>query len=227
MSPAEIDALRLSLAIGLRSVIFSLPLAVAVAWLLVRPRFPGRVLFDALVHLPLVLPPVMVGYLLLLLLGARGPVGHWLAVHFGVHLPFTTAGAAIATAVMTFPLMVRAVRLALEGVDHRLADMARTLGAGRLDAFLTVTLPLLAPGVVAGATTAYVASLGEFGAVITFAGNIPGETQTLPIALYAALQAPDGDALAAHLAMLSLALGTFGLLAAEFLNRRIRDRLRG
>jgi molybdate transport system permease protein len=227
MSPAEFDALRLSLAIGLRSVVFSLPLAVGVAWLLVRPRFPGRVLFDALVHLPLVLPPVMVGYLLLLLLGARGPLGHWLALHFGIHLPFTTTGAAIATAVMTFPLMVRAVRLALEGVDHRLADMARTLGAGRLDAFLTVTLPLLAPGVVAGATTAYVASLGEFGAVITFAGNIPGETQTLPIALYAALQAPDGDALAAHLAMLSLALGTFGLLAAEFLNRRIRDRLRG
>jgi len=148
-------------------------------------------------------------------------------VHFGVHLPFTTTGAAIATAVMTFPLMVRAVRLALEGMDGRLLDMARTLGARPMDRFFRVMVPLIAPGILAGAVTAYVASLGEFGAVITFAGNVPGETQTLPIALYAALQSPDGDATATRLAALSLALGAGGLLAAEWLNRSIRKRLRG
>ena len=207
MSEAELQALTLSLAVALRSVLFSLPWAIAVAWLLTRRRFPGRTLLDAFIHLPMVLPPVMVGYVLLLLFGVRGPVGGWLQQHLGVRLPFTTAGAALATAVMAFPLMVRSIRLALDNVDRGLEDAARTLGAGAVDRFLSVTLPLMAPGILAGAVTAFVASLGEFGAVITFAGNIPGETRTLPIALYSALQSPNGDATAVRIALMSFALG--------------------
>ena len=219
---AELDALRLSLEVATRSVAFSLPLAVLVAWTLTRARFPGRTLFDAFVHLPLVLPPVAVGYVLLLLLGARAPLGRWLQVHFGIQLPFTTAGAALATAVMTFPLMVRAIRLSLENVDRGLEAAARTLGARPLDRFLTITLPLMLPGILAGAVTAFAAGLGEFGAVITFAANIPGVTRTLPLALYTAMQSPDGDPLALRLAILSFVLGLAGLLAAEVLVRRVR-----
>jgi molybdate transport system permease protein len=219
---AELDALRLSLEVATRSVGFSLPLAVLAAWILTRVRFPGRTLFDAFVHLPLVLPPVAVGYVLLLLLGTRAPVGGWLHAHFGIELPFTTAGAALATAVMTFPLMVRAIRLSLENVDRGLEAAARTLGAGALDRFVSITLPLMLPGILAGAVTAFAAGLGEFGAVITFAANIPGVTRTLPLALYTAMQSPDGDALALRLAILSFALGLTGLLAAEMLVRRVR-----
>jgi molybdate transport system permease protein len=226
-SSPEFEALRLSLSVALRSVAFSLPVALALAWLLTRRRFPGRALLDTLVHLPLVLPPVMIGYLLLLFLGLRGPGGSWLYAHFGLRLPFTMAGAALATAVMTLPLMVRAIRLALEQVDTGLEQAARTLGASPLDAFCTITLPLMAPGVLAGLVTAYVASLGEFGAVITFAGNIPGETRTLPIALYAALQTPGGDALALRIAGLSFLLGAAGLLASEWLARHLRARRAG
>jgi molybdate transport system permease protein len=225
VSAAELEALRLSLEVATRSVVFSLPLAVLVAWILTRTRFPGRTLFDAFVHLPLVLPPVAVGYVLLLLLGARAPLGAWLYLHFGIRLPFTTAGAALATAVMTFPLMVRAMRLSLENVDRGLEAAARTLGAGPLDRFFSVTLPLMLPGILAGAVTAFAAGLGEFGAVITFAANIPGATRTLPLALYTAMQSPDGDPLALRLAILSFALGLAGLLAAEFLVRRVRRRL--
>ncbi|MBS0364770.1 MAG: molybdate ABC transporter permease subunit [Proteobacteria bacterium] len=225
LTPEVTQALRLSLAVALRSVLFSLPLAVSAALLLSRARFPGRTLLDALVHLPLVLPPVAVGYVLLLLFGARGPLGGWLAQHLGVHLAFTTAGAALATAVMTFPLMVRAVRVSLEHLDTGLEQAARTLGAGPLDRFFTVTLPLLAPGILAGAVTAFAAGLGEFGAVITFASNIPGVTRTLPLALYTAMQSPQGDALALRLAILSLALGLAGLLLAELLVRAVRRRL--
>src|SRR5215831_9360684 len=219
---AELDALRLSLEVALRSVAFSLPLAVLIAWLLTRTRFPGRTLFDAFVHLPLVLPPVAVGYALLLLLGVRGPIGGWLRSHFGIELPFTTAGAALATAVMTFPLLVRAIRLSLEHVDPGLEEAARTLGAGPLDRFASVTLPLMLPGILAGAVTAFAAGLGEFGAVITFASNVPGVTRTLPLALYTAMQSPGGDALALRLAILSFALGILGLLASELLVRRVR-----
>ena len=225
LGAAEREALLLSLGVALRSVALSLPLAIGVAWLLTRRRFLGRTLLDALVHLPLVLPPVVVGYGLLLLFGARGPVGGWLERELGVQLVFTRAGASLATAVMSFPLIVRAVRISLESVDRGLEAAARTLGAGPLDRFATVTLPLIAPGILAGAITAFAAGLGEFGAVITFASNIPGETRTLPLALYAALQTPGGDALAARLAGLSFALGLAGLLASEALSRWTQLRL--
>ena len=224
---AELEALRLSLEVAVRSVGFSLPLAVLAAWILTRARFPGRLLLDAFVHLPLVLPPVAVGYVLLLLFGARGPLGAWLRTSFGIQLAFTTAGAALATAVMTFPLMVRAIRLSLENVDRGLEEAARTLGAAPLDRFVSITLPLMLPGILAGAVTAFAAGLGEFGAVITFASNVPGVTRTLPLALYTAMQSPGGDALALRLALLSFALGLLGLLAAELLVRRVRRYLGG
>ena len=222
LGDTELSALRQSLAVATRSVGFSLLPAIAIAWLLTRRRFPGRTLLDAFVHLPLVLPPVVVGYLLLLLLGARGPIGQLLDDYLGIRLVFSTTGAALATAVMSFPLMVRAMRLALEGVDTGLEQAARTLGAGPWDRFLTITLPLMLPGVLAGAVTAFAAGLGEFGAVITFVSNIPGETRTLPLALYSALQSPDGDALAARLALLSFSLGLAGLIASELLARGLR-----
>ncbi len=208
-----------------RSVAIGLPVAVVLAWVLARCRFPGRAALDALVHLPMVLPPVVVGWLLLLLLGVRGPVGAWLNDWFGVRLVFTTAGAAIACAAMALPLMVRAVRLSIEAIDPGLEQAARTLGAGRLDRLLTITLPLALPGVLSGAIVGYVASLGEFGAVITFAANIPGETQTLPLAIYAALQTPDGEATAAKLALVSILLAVAGLAAAEWAGRRARAAL--
>lgn len=224
-SSAEIDALRLSLEVAARSVGFSLPLAILAAWLLTRVRFPGRPALDALVHLPLVLPPVAVGYMLLVLFGLHGVIGGWLHRHLNIQLAFTTAGAALATAVMTFPLMVRAIRIALENVDRGLEDAARTLGAGPWDRFFTITLPLMLPGILAGTVTAFAAGLGEFGAVITFTSNIPGVTRTLPLALYTAIQSPNGDTVALRLAMLSIILGLVGLLAAEVLARRVRHLL--
>lgn len=225
LSPAESEALWLSLSVAVRAVVINLPFAVLVAWLLTRTRFAGRTLFDVFVHLPLVLPPVVVGYLLLVLFGVRGPIGAWLHENFGIQLAFTSNGAALATAVMSFPLVVRAIRISLENVDSRLEEAARTLGAGAIDRFTSITLPLIAPGILAGAVTAFAAGLGEFGAVITFAANVPGETRTLPLALYTALQTPDGDALAARLALLSVSLGFAGLLASELLSRALRRRL--
>jgi molybdate transport system permease protein len=222
LTDMEWQALWLSLAVASRSVLFSLPVALAIAWLLTRGRFPGRSILDAFVHLPLVLPPVAVGYLLLVLFGARGPIGGWLEAQFGVQLVFSRSGAALATAVMSFPLMVRAIRVSLEHIDPGLEAAARTLGAGPIDRLLTITLPLMLPGVLAGAVTAFAASLGEFGAVITFVSNIPGETRTLPLALYTALQMPGGDAVAARLALMSFALGFAGLALAEVLARRFR-----
>jgi molybdate transport system permease protein len=222
LAPNESEALRLSLAVAARSVIFSLPLAIGLAWLLSRSRFVGRTLLDALVHLPLVLPPVVVGYILLLVFGTRGVVGAWLQHAFGIELVFTRNGAALATAVMSFPLMIRAMRISLENVDRGLEDAARTLGAGAIDRFITITLPLMLPGVLAGAITAFSAALGEFGAVITFVSNIPGETRTLPLALYTALQSPGGEHAAARLASLSFGLGLSGLLLSEWLTRRVR-----
>jgi molybdate transport system permease protein len=225
VTAVEWEALRLSLVVAGRSVLFSLPFAVLIAWLLTRRRFVGRTVLDAFVHLPLVLPPVAVGYLLLVLFGRRGPVGGWLDRAFDIQLVFTTAGAALATAVMSFPLMVRSIRISLESVDRRLEEAARTLGAGPLDRFASVTLPLMLPGVLAGAVTAFAAGLGEFGAVITFVSNIPGETRTLPLALYTAIQSPGGDAVAARLALISFVLGLGGLVLAEGLSRRLRHAL--
>lgn len=221
-SADETEALQLSLSVALRSVLVSLPLALLIAWLLTRRRFLGRTLLDAFVHLPLVLPPVMVGYVLLLLLGSRGPIGGWLQRSFGIQLIFTRNGAAVATAVMSFPLMVRAMRLSLENVERGLEEAARTLGAGALDRFATITLPLMLPGLIAGAVTAFSAALGEFGAVITFVSNIPGETRTLPLALYSALQTPGGEQAAARLAVISFVLGLSGLLLSEWFARRVR-----
>jgi len=222
LTPDEWQAVRLSLVVAGRSVLFGLPLAVLAALAIARGRFPGRALLDAVVHLPLVLPPVVVGWGLLLLFGVRGPVGAWLQDWFGVRLVFTTAGAALATAVMAFPLMVRAIRLSLEGVDPGLEAAARTLGAGPVDRFVTVTLPLMAPGILAGAVIAFAAGLGEFGAVITFASSIPGQTQTLPLAIYAATQVPGGEATAAKLSLVSFTLAIAGLLLSEVIARRMR-----
>ena len=221
LTPDEWEAVRLSLRVAGLSVLCGLPLAVLAALVIARGRFPGRALLDAAVHLPLVLPPVVVGWGLLMLLGVRGPVGALLQDWFGVRLVFTTGGAALATGVMAFPLMVRAVRLSLEGVDTKLEAAARTLGAGRLDRFLTVTLPLMAPGILSGAVVAFAAGLGEFGAVITFASSIPGQTQTLPLAIYAATQVPGGETTAAKLSLVSFTLAILGLLLSDLVGRRM------
>jgi len=222
LTPEEWEAVRLSLAVATRAVTFGLPFAVLAAWLLARCRFPGRPLLDALVHLPLVLPPVVVGWLLLLTFGVRGPAGRVLHDWFGLRLVFTAEGAALACAVMSFPLMVRAIRLSLEGVDRGLEEAARTLGAGAFDRFATVTLPLMAPGILAGAVTAFAASLGEFGAVITFAANVPGETQTLPLAIYSALQTAGGEDVAARLSLVAIMLALAGLVLGDWIGRRLR-----
>jgi molybdate transport system permease protein len=211
--------------VAARAVGFGLPLAVLAAWLLARGRFPGRPLLNALVHLPLVLPPVVTGWLLLIVFGVRGPLGALLYQWFGLRLAFTTAGASLACAVMTFPVMVRAIRLSLESADRGLEEAARSLGAGRLDRLVTITLPLASPGILVGGIVAYATCLGEFGAVITFAANIPGQTQTLPLAIYAALQVPGGEAKAAQLSMISLTLAVAGLLLSEWFARRLNTRL--
>lgn len=214
--------LGLSLEVAAIATAASLVPAVAVAWLLARGRFPGRTLLDALVHAPLVLPPVVVGYFLLLLFGAQGVFGRWLLEHAGLRLAFTESGAALAGAVMGFPLLVRSVRLGLEAVDRGLETAARTLGASRVDAFVTVTLPLMLPGILAGLVLSFAACLGEFGATITFAANIPGETRTLTLAIYTALQTPGGEAVAARLVAVSLGLAVGALAIAEWSNRRLR-----
>lgn len=225
LSPAEWQAVWLTLDVSARATVFGLPVALGLAFLLARFRFPGRALLDAAAHLPLVLPPVVVGWLLLLLFGLHGPVGAWLHAWFGVRLVFTTAGAVLACAVMIFPLMLRTIRLSVEAVDPGLEQAARTLGAGAWDRFFTITLPLAAPGVLVGAIVGFAASLGEFGAVITFAANIPGETQTLPLAIYSALQAPGGEATAARLSLISVALAVAFLVTAELAGKRLRARI--
>jgi molybdate transport system permease protein len=225
LSPEEWVAVRLTLVVAARAVGFALPLAVVMAWVLTRYRFPGRSLLSALVHLPLALPPVVTGWLLLILFGIRGPIGSLLFNWFDIRLVFTTAGACLACAVMTFPVMVRAVRLSLEAVDPGMEQAARTLGAGRLDRLINVTLPLASPGILVGGIVGYATCLGEFGAVITFAANIPGQTQTLPLAIYAALQVPGGEAKAAELSMVSLTLALIGLLLSDWVARRLNAAL--
>jgi molybdate transport system permease protein len=223
----EIEAVRLSLRVAFWSVAGSLPLGVFVAWLLARKRFPGKALLDGLVHLPLVVPPVVVGFGLLVLFGRRGPIGGWLYDTFGITLIFTWKGAALAAAVMAFPLMVRAMRLSLEAVDQRLEAAARTLGAGPLDAFFTISLPLMAPGILAGIVLAFARSLGEFGATITFVSNIPGQTRTIPVAIYTLTQTPDGDVAALRLSVIAVLLALLALIASELLSRRIDSYIRG
>ena len=227
ITPLEIEAIGLSLRVALWAVLWSLPLGIATAWLLARCDFFGKTLLNGVVHLPLILPPVAVGYLLLILLGRRGPVGGWLFDVFGVTVAFTWKGAAIASAVMAFPLMVRAIRLSLEGVDYRLEEAARTLGAGRAWVFLSVTLPLIAPGILTGTILCFARSLGEFGATITFVSNIAGETRTLPLALFTLTQTPDGELGALRLMIISVVLALVALIASEVLARRISARIGG
>ena len=214
------DIVKLSLKVSVVAVLGVTPLAFSFAWILARGRFFGRVALDALVHLPLVLPPVVTGWLLLLAFGTQGFAGRWLGT-LGITLMFRWTGAALASAVMALPLMVRAMRLSIEAVDGRLESAARTLGASRLRVFFTITLPLAMPGVLAGLVLGFARSLGEFGATITFVSNIPGQTQTLPLAIYAALQVPGGEDVVTHLALLSVALSLGALLVSEILTRRI------
>ncbi len=227
LTPLETEALGLSLRVSLWSVATSLPFGLLMAWLLARRDFFGKNLLNGLVHLPLVVPPVVVGYLLLVLLGREGPLGAWLYETLGVTIAFTWQGAALAAAVMAFPLMVRAMRLSLEAVDRRLEAAARTLGAGPLGVFWTITLPLMAPGILAGAILAFARSLGEFGATITFVSNIPGETRTLPLALFSQVQSVGGEAAALRLTVISIVLAFAALAASEILARRLQRRLEG
>ena len=227
LTPLEIEALELSLLVGTTSILASLPFALGCAWLLARRDFWGKTIFDGIVHLPLVLPPVAVGFALLVLLGRNGVIGKFLYEAFGFTFAFNWKGAALASAVMAFPLMVRAMRLSLEAVDQRLEAAARSLGAGPWRAFATVTLPLMLPGILTGAILGFARSVGEFGATITFVSNIPGETRTLPVALYTLTQIPGSDVAAWRLAGLSVALALAALIASEMLTRRMSHRLRG
>jgi molybdate transport system permease protein len=222
LSQAEWVAIELSLRVAIVATLASLPFGLAVAMLLARARFPGKILVDGLVHLPLVLPPVVTGYLLLIGFGRRGPIGAFLDQTFGLVFAFRWTGAALASAVMGFPLLVRAVRLSIEAVDRKLEEAAASLGARRLSVFATITLPLILPGLIAGAVLAFAKALGEFGATITFVSNIPGETQTIPSAIYTALQVPDGEAAAIRLSVISILISLSALVLSEWLARRVR-----
>ncbi|MBT3331455.1 MAG: molybdate ABC transporter permease subunit [Rhodospirillaceae bacterium] len=225
LSPLEIEALALSLKVALWAVACSLLPGIAIAWLLARREFPGKALVDGIVHLPLVLPPVALGYMLLVLFGRNGAIGAWLYDWFGINLVFSWRGAALAAAVMAFPLLVRAVRLSMETVDRRLETAAQTLGARPAWVFLTITLPLTTPGILTGVLLSFIRCLGEFGATITFAANVPGETRTLPLALYTALQVPGGEAGATRLAIISVILAIFALIASQYLAKQLSRRI--
>jgi molybdate transport system permease protein len=222
LSDAELQALVLSLKVALVAVAAALPLAFLCALVLARGRFPGRPVLDVVVHMPLVLPPVAVGYLLLVVLGTRAPIGAWLLDTFGIRFVFSWTGAAFAGALLTFPFQVRAIRVALEAQEPGLSQAAEILGANRWDRLFALHLPLALPGIVGGAITAFAACLGEFGAIITFVGNIPGETRTLPLAIYAAIQTPGGEDAAARLAAISIGLALVGLVLADVAARRVR-----
>lgn len=227
LTPLELEALRLSLWISGWAVVSSLVPGILIAWVLARKQFPGKALLDGLVHLPLVLPPVVTGYALLLLMGRRGFVGSWLYEVLGLTFAFNWKGAALASAVMAFPLLVRAVRLSIEGVDQGLEKAAQTLGAGPVDVFFTVTLPLIFPGILTGIILAFARSLSEFGATITFVSNIPGQTRTLPLALYTLTQVPDGEVGAMRLCIISVVVALIALIASEVLARRMERRMKG
>jgi len=226
LTPAEIEAIGLSLRVATVSVFCSLPFGLLVAWLLARKSFIGKSLLNALVHIPLVVPPVVVGYLMLILLGRQGFVGKWLHDSFGITFVFDWKGAVVAAAVVSFPLMVRAIQLSLETVDPRLEEAAGTLGATPVQVFWTITMPIVLPGIITGMTLAFARALGEFGATITFASNIPGETRTLPLALYTATQTPGGDSVAMRLVVISVLLAGVALLISELLARRAHMRIR-
>ena len=227
LDPAGWDALRLSLWVSVWATIVAVPVALGVAWLLARREFPGKGLLNALVHLPLVLPPVVTGYLLLLSFGRNGPIGRFLEQTFGLVLAFRWTGAVLAAVVMGFPLMVRAMRLAIEAVDPKLEDAAATLGAPRIAVFARVTLPLIAPGILAGAVMGFAKAMGEFGATITFVANIPGQTQTLPSAIYAFLQIPGGEAQAIALVLWACVVALGAVVLSEWLARRVARRISG
>jgi molybdate transport system permease protein len=227
LSPLEQEALVLSFRVAVWASIVSLPPAIAVAWLLARKDFWGKLVVDGLVHLPLVIPPVVVGYCLLVILGRNGVIGSWLYDTFGLTFAFNWKGAAVAAGVMGFPLFVRSVRLSIEAIDTKLETAARTLGASAWKTFWTVSLPLMAPGILAGLLLAFARALSEFGATITFVANIPGQTRTLPIAIYSVLQAPGGDTAALRMVVLSTALAIIALATSEFMARRLRARLYG
>jgi molybdate transport system permease protein len=224
LSPPELEALLLSLRVAFVAVFGALPFAFLAALLLARAHFPGKTLVDALIHIPLVLPPVAIGFLLLMLLGTRAGLGAFLLHAFGIRFVFSWTGAALASAIITFPFQVRAIRLSLEGIDRGLGQAAQTLGAPWWDRLLNITLPLALPGIAAGIITAFAASLGEFGAIITFVSNIPGETRTLPLAIYTALQTPDGEREAMRLSLISIALALIFMTLAEIAQRRSRMR---
>ncbi|ATA24729.1 molybdate ABC transporter permease [Brenneria goodwinii] len=227
LSDYEWQAVELSLKVSVAAVVCSLPLGILMAWILVRFRFPGKSLLDSIIHLPLVLPPVVIGYLLLIAMGRRGVIGSWLYDWFGFSFSFSWRGAALASAIVAFPLMVRAIRLSLEAVDKHLEQAARTLGASPLRVFFTITLPLSFPGVVVGTVLAFARSLGEFGATITFVSNIPGETRTIPLAMYTLIETPGAEADAARLCVIAIALSLVSLLLSEWLTRWSRKRLGG
>jgi len=222
LTPDEWTIVALSLKVGGVAMAAVLPLAFALAWVLARARFPGKLLLDAIVHLPLVVPPVVTGWVLLLAFGPNGPLGALLERWFGVTVLFRWTGAAIAAGIMALPLMVRAMRLSIEAVDRRLESAARTLGSGPARVFWTLTLPLSLPGVLAGAVLGFARSIGEFGATITFVSNVPGQTQTLPLAIYSALQQPGAEATVWRLSAMSVALSLIALVASELLTRRVR-----
>jgi molybdate transport system permease protein len=225
LSPDEVTAIFLTLRIATVATLCALPFGIFVAFALARWEFPGKTLFDGLIHLPLVLPPVVTGYLLLLTFGQRGLVGGWLAHNLGIVLSFRWTGAALASAVMGFPLMVRAMRLSFEAIDHRLEKAAGTLGANPLVTFFLVSLPLALPGIIVGAILAFARSLGEFGATITFVSNIPGETQTISSAIYTYTQVPGGDANALRLTVISIAIALAALIASEIIQKCTVERL--
>ncbi|PSW05440.1 molybdate ABC transporter permease subunit [Photobacterium lipolyticum] len=221
----ELQALLLSLKIASVAVIFSLPVGILCAWLLARCQFVGKSFLDGLVHLPLVLPPVVIGYLLLLAMGRQGFVGKWLYEWFGLTFSFSWRGAALAVALVSFPLMVRSIRLALEGVDRKLEQAAQTLGAGPLKVFFTITLPLTLPGILTGTILAFARALGEFGATITFVSNIPGETQTIPLAMFSFIETPGAENEAARLCVIAIVIALMSLMVSEWLTRIARKRL--
>ncbi|UUO09135.1 molybdate ABC transporter permease subunit [Blastopirellula sp. J2-11] len=221
MTPADLSAIAVSLQVALVAALGSLPLGIAAGWLLARKRFPGKIVLETVINLPLVMPPVVTGYLLLVTFGRRGPIGSWLEDWFGVQLVFDWKGAALAAAVVAFPLLVRSIRSAIAGVDIRLEEAARTLGAGPLDLFWSVTLPLARRGVIAGAVLAFARALGEFGATIMIAGNIAGETRTIPLMIYSELETPGGDRNIMMLILASILISTVALLVSEYLERRV------